>query len=224
MVGGTPDFAQRRVDPTSTAAVVAVGRTPPDVVGAVRAAGLEPVELGSSHGAGTSNPAVVVVATEQVDPAALATVRELRADLARTPIVVGATSVNSQAALVDGPDAVVAARDLAAALPLVIEAARLGYSVLPRRGATAAKPLSARERQALAMVMLGLSNRAIGQKLHLSESTVKSHLSSAFAKLGVRSRAEAAALLLADDAAAAGILSLPGVDERLTFERRVRVG
>jgi DNA-binding NarL/FixJ family response regulator len=36
----------------------------------------------------------------------------------------------------------------------------------------------------------------IARDLGLAESTIKSHLSSAFAKLGVASRAEAAALIL----------------------------
>ena len=51
----------------------------------------------------------------------------------------------------------------------------------------------------LALVVRGLGNRQIALRLFLSESTVKSHLASAFQKLGVRSRKEAAAVLLDPD-------------------------
>ncbi len=57
-------------------------------------------------------------------------------------------------------------------------------------------PLSPRERQILAMVVLGFSNAEIAGKLFLSESNIKNHLSSAFQKLGVSSRSAAAALIL----------------------------
>ena len=46
------------------------------------------------------------------------------------------------------------------------------------------------------LVVMGFTNSQIGSRLFLAESTVKSHLSSAFSKLGVRSRSEAAALIL----------------------------
>jgi len=46
------------------------------------------------------------------------------------------------------------------------------------------------------MVVTGKSNKAIAGELYLAESTVKCHLSSAFSKLGVRSRNEAADLVL----------------------------
>ena len=42
----------------------------------------------------------------------------------------------------------------------------------------------------------GLTNAQIAGKLFLAESTVKSHLSSSFTKLGVSSRYEAATLIL----------------------------
>jgi DNA-binding NarL/FixJ family response regulator len=41
-----------------------------------------------------------------------------------------------------------------------------------------------------------LTNSQIASELFLAESTVKSHLSSAFAKLGVSSRSEAVAVIL----------------------------
>lgn len=70
--------------------------------------------------------------------------------------------------------------------------------------------LSFREKQILGMVVLGFQNQEISVKLHLTESTVKSHLSSAFRKLGVSSRHEAAALILDPrEGLGAGVLSIP---------------
>ncbi len=59
--------------------------------------------------------------------------------------------------------------------------------------------LSHRERQMLGMVVLGFTNGEIASRFYLAESTVKSHLSAAFRKLGVHSRTEAAALILDPD-------------------------
>ncbi|HEY2202673.1 MAG TPA: helix-turn-helix transcriptional regulator, partial [Solirubrobacteraceae bacterium] len=53
-----------------------------------------------------------------------------------------------------------------------------------------------RERQVLAMVVLDFSNAEIAEKLVVTESNVKSHLTSAFSKLGVSSRNAAAELIL----------------------------
>lgn len=56
------------------------------------------------------------------------------------------------------------------------------------------QPLTGREEQILKLLAEGKSNRAIGVDLHITESTVKSHLKSLFVKLDVTSRAEAIAL------------------------------
>lgn len=51
--------------------------------------------------------------------------------------------------------------------------------------------LSARERQVLALMADGLGNTAIGERLQISEKTVRNHASNIFDKLGVWSRAQA---------------------------------
>jgi len=84
------------------------------------------------------------------------------------------------------------------ALAPAVAAAFAGLVTVPRetRGSTLRPALSNREKQVVGLVVLGLSNGEIARKLHLAETTVKSHLSSAFRKLGVRSRNQAAALIL----------------------------
>jgi two-component system response regulator DesR len=83
------------------------------------------------------------------------------------------------------------------------------------RAALAPRPLSSREREILVTVILGLSNGEIARRLHITESTVKSHLASIFDKLGVRSRAEAAELVSdPEDVLSTGIVSLSGGPRR----------
>jgi two-component system nitrate/nitrite response regulator NarL len=61
-----------------------------------------------------------------------------------------------------------------------------------RREATPADRLTARERQVIAGVAAGESNREIATRLGLSEITVKHHVSNIFDKVGVSNRAELA--------------------------------
>ena len=53
------------------------------------------------------------------------------------------------------------------------------------------EPLTAREREVLELLSQGFSNRLIAGELHISEHTVKFHISSLYAKLAVSNRAEA---------------------------------
>jgi len=52
--------------------------------------------------------------------------------------------------------------------------------------------LTEREREILALVTQGASNRQIAENLYLTEGTVKNHMSSILSKLGVRDRTQAA--------------------------------
>lgn len=53
-------------------------------------------------------------------------------------------------------------------------------------------PFSDRELDVLRLVSAGLSNREIGNKLGLSEGTVKNYVTSVLQKIGVRDRTQAA--------------------------------
>ena len=54
------------------------------------------------------------------------------------------------------------------------------------------EPLTAREEEVLLTVARGLTNAEIANELHISLSTVKTHLASLMNKLGARNRVEIA--------------------------------
>ncbi|MFJ6699488.1 response regulator [Streptomyces sp. NPDC091272] len=51
--------------------------------------------------------------------------------------------------------------------------------------------ITPREREVLTLIGQGLPNRAIAERLFISEATVKTHINNLFAKAGIRDRAEA---------------------------------
>lgn len=57
---------------------------------------------------------------------------------------------------------------------------------------TSVEHLTEREREILALVSRGASNRQIAENLYLTEGTVKNHMSNILSKLGVRDRTQAA--------------------------------
>lgn len=107
-----------------------------------------------------------------------------------------------------------------AALPVSVAAVLAGQLAVPqslRRHASWAS-FSTRERQVLQLVADGLTNNEIARYLYLSESTVKTHLSSSFRKLGVSSRAEATAAVLDPDT---GLLAMSTARPTLSRDRQL---
>ncbi len=81
---------------------------------------------------------------------------------------------------------------VAGGVPLSPRAAR---ALLPANRPAADKAqdaLTAREREVLSLVAIGLPNKSIARRLEISEKTVKSHLTRVFIVLGVRDRTSAA--------------------------------
>lgn len=76
------------------------------------------------------------------------------------------------------------------AAKILIEFSRLDQSVpIPQ----AVDGLSPRETEVLGLVAQGLTNREIGESLHIAENTVKNHLRNILEKLHLSNRAQAAA-------------------------------
>ncbi len=118
-----------------------------------------------------------------------------------------------RAVLAAGAAGVVLEREMAGTLGPCLHAVRVGQICVPRQQWRQIAPpaLSAREKQILGLVVMGYMNSQIAERLFLAESTVKSHLSSAFGKLGVRSRNEAVNLILDSERGfGMGILALGG--------------
>ena len=65
-----------------------------------------------------------------------------------------------------------------------------GAALAAGPGTGLAEPVTLREREVLALVCEGLPNAEIGERLHLAESTVKTHVKALLAKTGRRNRVE----------------------------------
>ena len=94
----------------------------------------------------------------------------------------------------DAPPEELAAATTAVMQGLVVLPKPLTERLLQEPAASAealSEPLTAREREVLELLGRGLSNRLIAGELHISEHTVKFHISSLYAKLEVNNRAEA---------------------------------
>jgi DNA-binding NarL/FixJ family response regulator len=212
---------------TQVAVGVAIADSPlrTEVVAALEDAGMGPAVTGTdvlelSERCNGRALAVVVIALEpggeqrQCDADGL---RDWAPDAGVVVVAPAGGGRSTRKALAHGADGFVVRDVLAQTLAPTVNAVAAGLLCLPRedRQGLNRQPLSYRERQALGMVVMGYSNGEIANRLYLAESTVKSHLSSAFRKLGVRSRAEAAALVLdPNDGVGVGILTIPTSEGR----------
>jgi DNA-binding NarL/FixJ family response regulator len=159
----------------------------------------------------TSTPAALVGACEDRQPHVVvqawatpadgaAAAREIAAAMARTRIVAILPELDRRAvraALAAGAEGVVIAAHMVMTLPVVVRSVWRGQASVPREaiGRLDGAPLSHREREVLALAGEGRSNADIAAALFVTESTVKSHLSSVFSKLGINSREEAREML-----------------------------
>jgi DNA-binding NarL/FixJ family response regulator len=185
------------------------------ITAAIRATGLvleRGVESVSDFPPG-DRPEVVLLAPVAIKHDGVRAARAAFPDALVIAILEDAARHRVRTALVEGADGVVVLDEVQQVLAATVEAARVGQLAVPKAVRTAmGRPvLSTREKQILGMVVLGFSNAEIAKKLVLSESTIKSHLSSAFHKLGVRSRTEAAEMILdSNSGIGTGILAISG--------------
>ncbi|WJV44759.1 response regulator [Streptomyces flavofungini] len=160
-------------------------------------------------------PDVAVLDVRLADGDGITVCRELRDQLPGLAVLM-LTSFDDEEALLDaimagaagyvlkqikGSDLVSAVRTVASGQSLLDPAttARLMRSLRAEPAdAPAVAPelasLSERERDILALIGDGLTNREIGKRLYLSEKTVKNHISRLLSKLGVQRRVQAAVM------------------------------
>ncbi|MFM9634118.1 MULTISPECIES: response regulator [Streptomyces] len=159
-------------------------------------------------------PQVAVLDVRLADGDGVTVCRELRSQMPDLACLM-LTSFDDEEALLDsimagasgyvlkqiqGSDLVSAVRTVAAGQSLLDPSAtaklmaRLRQGQEPEPEPDALPGLTEREREILALIGEGLTNRQIGQRLYLAEKTVKNHISRLLAKLGVERRIQAAVI------------------------------
>ncbi|MFF5013130.1 response regulator [Streptomyces sp. NPDC001165] len=158
-------------------------------------------------------PQVAVLDVRLPDGDGVSVCRELRSRMPELSCLM-LTSFDDEEALLDaimagasgyvlkqiqGSDLVSAVRTVAAGQSLLDASATTKLMARLRGGRQQEEPdvlpgLTDREREILALIGEGLTNRQIGQRLYLAEKTVKNHISRLLAKLGVERRVQAAVI------------------------------
>jgi DNA-binding NarL/FixJ family response regulator len=191
--------------PEILVAVEAEDSLRPRIVAALEADGISIALDGASGGADLQ-----VLSVDLSQPVPLRRLREILGDGAGCVVLVSprCDTLGLRRAVKAGADSLVLEEELEDALAPATRAVAAGLSVMPtalRNGAERAA-FSHREREVLRLAVTGHTNCQIASKLFLAESTVKSHLSSAYRKLGAVGRSDAARLVFDPDEGLAEIV------------------
>jgi DNA-binding NarL/FixJ family response regulator len=188
--------------PETLVAVEADGSLGMRIVTALKADRISTVLNGASGSAD-----IRVIAVDLSQPLSLGRLRATLGSETERIVAVspGCRALAIRRAIKAGADALVLEHEVEDALAPAVRAVAAGLSVMPsvlRNGvACAAERLafSHREREVLRLAVTGHTNGEIATMLFLAESTIKSHLSSAYRKLGAGGRSEAASMIFDPD-------------------------
>ena len=179
--------------------VQANGSLRPRIVALLEADGVTVVANGASQ------PAKIrIVAIDVSQPGSLRHLQEKLVQENQERVVVVSPPcgpLGARRALRAGADSLVLEQELEAVLIPAIRAVAAGLTAMPSvlQNGMNGLAFSHRERQVLRLAINGHTNREIATELFLAESTVKTHLSSAYGKLGAGGRKDAAAMILDPD-------------------------
>lgn len=109
----------------------------------------------------------------------------------RVLLISGAGWISPQAARAAGAAGFVSKDWSADDVAMAVRMVGKGMTVFAPRSEGPSAPLSEREREVLALMASGATNKEIAQRLFLSPHTVKEHTSSLYRKLNARNRTEA---------------------------------
>jgi DNA-binding NarL/FixJ family response regulator len=201
-----PDGRSIRVErPEILVSVEAYGALRRQIVAALEADGISLAPDGASAAAD-----IRVLSVDLSQPVPPRRLREILGGGSGRVVVVSPKcgALGLRRAMRAGADSLVLEQELADALAPAARAVAAGLSVMPtvlRNGAERAS-FSHREREVLRLAVTGHTNCQIASKLFLAESTVKSHLSSAYRKLGAGGRSDAARMVFDPDEGLAEIV------------------
>jgi DNA-binding NarL/FixJ family response regulator len=151
----------------------------------------------------SASPDIRVIAVDLSQPISLRRLREILGDGNGRIVAVspGCGPLGLRRAVRAGADSLVLEHELEDALAPAVRAVAAGLSVMPAvlRNGAERLAFSHREREVLRLAVTGHTNGEIARRLFLAESTVKSHLSSAYRKLGAGGRNEAASMIFDPD-------------------------
>jgi DNA-binding NarL/FixJ family response regulator len=192
--------------PETVVAVEADGALRPRIAAALVADGVYIV----GRSANGSAPEIRVVAVDLSQPISLRQLREILENGTGRIVVVTppCRALGLRRAVRAGAHALVLEHELEEALAPAVRAVAAGLSVMPTvlRNGVERRAFSHREREVLRLAVTGHTNGEIASALFLAESTVKSHLSSAYRKLGAGGRNDAASIIFDPDEGLAEIV------------------